>query len=180
MRPTLVTAADIHDFTRSAQRPPDRRAEILALEDAEIVYLDYKLVREEDAIPGRHVEVTGKDDLILLTRAELFEGRFANLLHAAPNGRHALTDEAAQTVAETINVELGLAVAAAIYDTHAMGEAAEKDAIQAQTSALRRAEGVARVVELCNGNQSEAARRLGLDQSTVNKLVRKARTATTT
>lgn len=59
-----------------------------------------------------------------------------------------------------------------------VGEATEawrRDEQAAQDSAYRRAAAVSSVVQACGGNQSEAARRLGLDQSTVNKLVRKAR-----
>lgn len=53
-------------------------------------------------------------------------------------------------------------------------KATKRAELLAQSSALARAAAVAAVVEACGGNQSEAARRLGLDQSTVNKLNRKA------
>lgn len=66
-------------------------------------------------------------------------------------------------------------IAAAVAMTQALTEAAERDAQTAQASALARARSVAYVVELCDGNQSEAARHLGLDHSTVNKLVQKAK-----
>ncbi|MCX5598462.1 hypothetical protein OOK29_09955 [Streptomyces phaeochromogenes] len=56
-------------------------------------------------------------------------------------------------------------------------EAWRRDEKTAQDSAYKRAAAVSSVVQACNENQSEAARRLGLDQSTVNKLVRKARSA---
>lgn len=47
----------------------------------------------------------------------------------------------------------------------------------AETASLRRARAVTRLVDLLDGNQSEAARRLGLHQTTVNKLVARARAA---
>jgi len=53
-------------------------------------------------------------------------------------------------------------------------EAWRRDEKAAQDSAYKRAAAVSSVVQACGGNQSEAARRLGLDQSTVNKLVKKA------
>lgn len=49
----------------------------------------------------------------------------------------------------------------------------ERAEAAAREAAQRRARAVAEVVEFCGGNQSEAARLLGLDQSTVNKLVKK-------
>ena len=49
----------------------------------------------------------------------------------------------------------------------------------AETASLRRAQAVTRLVDLLDGNQSEAARRLGLHQTTVNKLVARARAAST-
>lgn len=47
----------------------------------------------------------------------------------------------------------------------------------ADTASLRRAQAVARLVEACDGNQSEAARLLELHQTTVNKLVLRAKRA---
>lgn len=54
--------------------------------------------------------------------------------------------------------------------------AAEEAAESANAAALARARAAARVVEITN-TQREAARRLGLDQSTVNKLVKKVEVA---
>lgn len=55
------------------------------------------------------------------------------------------------------------------------GEDWKRDEAVAQQSAARRAAAVAEVVAYCGGNQSAAGRVLGLDQSTVNKLVAKHR-----
>jgi len=66
-------------------------------------------------------------------------------------------------------------------DTEALLAAAlreEREAARgAEAAHLRRARIVARIVELCGGNQSEAARRIGIDHSRVNRLVQKARAA---
>lgn len=45
--------------------------------------------------------------------------------------------------------------------------------VAAETAALRRAQAINTLVQACGGNQSEAARRLGKDQSTINKLLRR-------
>jgi DNA-binding protein Fis len=42
-----------------------------------------------------------------------------------------------------------------------------------QTATIERGRAVVRLVEICGGNQTRAARALGLDQSTVNKLIRR-------
>lgn len=178
MKPITVTAQDILDFARSASRPVREnrtRPELLVLEDGQIAYLDYGLVASGSIETGARIAVLGQGEAtILLDRSEIFGGRFGD--HASDP----LTEQDAATVADTINRECGLATAAAICDAHEMGEAAERDAKQAQASALKRAQAVVAVVGLCGGNQSEAARRLGLDQSTVNKLVQKARAAGST
>lgn len=56
-------------------------------------------------------------------------------------------------------------------------EVVREATVAAETAGLRRAEAVARLVAACGGNQSEAARRLGIHQSRVNKLVAKVRGA---
>jgi hypothetical protein len=56
-------------------------------------------------------------------------------------------------------------------------EAADSARLEAEAAAdaarAARVQALAAVIEACNGNQSEAGRRIGLDQSTVNKLVRR-------
>lgn len=71
-------------------------------------------------------------------------------------------------------------LAAAIDDEAKERVQAEADAEKAQASALRRAKAVARVVELCNNNQTEAAKLLGIDQSRVSRLTAKAASANLT
>jgi hypothetical protein len=178
VKPTLVTAQDVIEFANRAgqsARGDDRqygahRAELLGIEDGNLCYLLHGYITHGEAETGARVTVgTQTEATILLDREEIFGGRFGDC------GTTPLTEQAAAAIADTINRETGLAIAAAIYDAHAMGEAAELDAQRAQASALRRAEAVMTVVDLCDGNQSKAARQLGLDPSTVNRLVQKAR-----
>lgn len=56
-------------------------------------------------------------------------------------------------------------------------EAVREATVAAETAGLRRAEAVVALVEACGGNQSLAARRLGIHQSRVNKLVARVRAA---
>jgi DNA-binding protein Fis len=79
-----------------------------------------------------------------------------------------LTREAAQAIADSLNDTFRVLLAEADV---------KRTTAEAETAALRRAQAVARLVDAFGGNQSAAARFLGLDQSTVNKLVRKARAA---
>lgn len=68
-------------------------------------------------------------------------------------------------------------IEAALLDLHLATQAADDAAENAEAKALDRARVVARIVELCSGNQSDAARRIGMDQSRVNRLVQKVRAA---
>lgn len=65
----------------------------------------------------------------------------------------------------------------ALLDLHLATQAADDAAADAEAKALDRARVVARIVDLCGGNQSDAARRIGIDQSRVNRLVQKVRAA---
>lgn len=67
-----------------------------------------------------------------------------------------------------------------VADAHAAEREWKAAAAEADHRAIIRAHRVAIVVEDCGGNQSEAARALGLDQSTVNKLAKKSRARTVT
>ena len=93
----------------------------------------------------------------------------------------ALTDEGdlipamADEMASIINHD-GILPSRALKAVQA-GEDWKRDEDVAQRSAARRAAAVAEVVAYSGGNQSAAARTLGLDQSTVNKLVAKHRRA---
>lgn len=106
---------------------------------------------------------------VLLTLANLYDQTDADDVETDEDGVILrVTRECAQSVAEGLNEAYRMLLA----------EADVKLATaEAETAALRRAQAVARLVEACDGNQSEAARRLGLHQTTVNKLVLRARRA---
>lgn len=67
------------------------------------------------------------------------------------------------------------AIEAAVAAVRLATREANQATDDAEAKARVRAEAVANLVKLCGGNQSEAARRIGLDQSRVNRLVQKAR-----
>ncbi|WP_331756324.1 hypothetical protein OHA04_45455 (plasmid) [Streptomyces sp. NBC_01590] len=91
----------------------------------------------------------------------------------------ALTDDGdllpavAEDMAAVINDD-GILPSRALKATHA-GKEWKKADEAAKRLAAQRAAAVAEVVAYCGGNQSKAGRVLGLDQSTVNKLVTKHR-----
>jgi HNH endonuclease/Helix-turn-helix domain len=167
----LLDPQIILNFSRSHKRG----AAFLVLENAEFAFLGAEHIADGRPEPYEYITTTeGTKARILLTQDIIRNGaRFPGALGSDGS----LLPEAAAAMAEAVNREAGFLVAVAIAEAHGMGEQAARDAAQAQASALRRAAAVAQVVELCGGNQTEAARRLGLDQSTVNKLVRKARAA---
>jgi hypothetical protein len=85
----------------------------------------------------------------------------------------------ADDMAAIINNDADLHTAVALGEVHAATSAWKEADAEAGRLALARAVAVLKVVDRCNGNQSLAARMLGLDQSTVNKLIGKARNAAT-
>jgi hypothetical protein len=167
----LLTADDILAFYAGRRRG----YQYLVLEDSNIAYLG------ADDIPGgtpdAYAHVTTAYDTeaqILLDVDTILDGGwFPDALDEDGN----LRSEVAGEMADIINADAGLTVAAAVAEARKAATTAERDALAAQASAVNRARAVARVVDLCGGNQSEAARQLGIDQSTVNKLVKKAKSA---
>ena len=113
---------------------------------------------------------SGSDVLILLDRETIASGDW--FADADDDDDGALLPEAADQMAEIINEDgiIPVQVRAAIA-------AEERRQKLGHDAALYRAQRVAVVVALCGGNQSEAARLLGIDQAAVNRLVRKARLA---
>lgn len=166
----LITADDILGFYAGRRHGN----QYLALENGDIVHLG---ADDIDGTPKAYAHVTTASDTeaqILLDVDTILEGNwFPDALDEDGN----LRPEVATEMAKIINADAGLTVAAAVAEAVEAGKVAERDAQTAQASALARARSVMRVVELCGGNQSEAARRLGLDQSTVNKLIRKEKVA---
>jgi DNA-binding protein Fis len=162
MRP--ITGTDIINFYNS-------RDGILALNSAgEFIHLEAHEIAE---IPSAYVHATtkeGEEVQLLLGRSTITDGDwFPDALD--DDGK--LAPDVAEEMASIIN-EDGLLlgrVEKALQTTKDWEAAAET----ANQLALKRAEHVAEVVAFCGGNQSKAARALGLDQSTVNKLVGKHR-----
>ena len=167
----LITATDILDFYATRRRGH----QYLALENGNTVYLDADDI--DSGTPDAYAHITTTNDTeaqILLDVDTILDGGwFPDALDEDDN----LRPEVAAEMADIINADAGLTVAAAVAEAREAATAAERDALAAQASAANRARAVARVVKLCGGNQYEAARQLGIDQSTVNKLIKKAKSA---
>lgn len=161
-----ITGTDITDFYTS-------RNDLLALTaDGEYVHLDRDDVEGETTTYAYATTIDGDEVQILLDRATIEEGDwFPDVLDddGAVNLTAGIADEMAQIILNDgiLPSRVGKAIQA---------EADRKAAQQAaDDEALRRADAVAEVVAYCGGNQSEAGRLLGVDQSAVNRLVAKSR-----
>ncbi|MFE7780339.1 hypothetical protein [Streptomyces nigrescens] len=166
MRP--ITGADIIDFHNG-------RDDLLVLtSDGEFTTINYSDVayspmseRRADAYSFITTE-DGDRAQVLLERSTIDEGEwFPDALD--DNGD--LIPSVADEMAAITNSD-GILPSRALKAIEASKQwkKAEKET---NRLALERAEAVADVVAYCGGNQSKASRLLGLDQSTVNKLVRK-------
>jgi len=165
----LLAAEDILSFYGSRRRG----AQYLAIENGDFVYLDTGDIAE--GYPESYKYVTthqGTQAQILLGQDTIADGDW---FPDALDEDGSLRPEVAGEMADIINADAGLAIQVAVEAAQELGNVAERDAQAAQASAMARARGVVEVVRLCGGNQSEAARRLGVDQSRVNQLVKKAR-----
>lgn len=168
MRP--ITGADIINFYNS-------RDGLLALNSkGEFVHLEAHEITEGYASAYAFVVTDeGEEVQILTSRSTISDGDW----YPDPlDDNGALIPAVAQEMADIINSD-GILPSRALKAIRA-GEDWKKDEEVAQQSAARRAAAVSEVVAYCGGNQSAAARTLGLDQSTVNKLVAKHRRATET
>lgn len=165
----LLTGADIVDFYNS------RDDLLIRNTNGEYATVDYSDIADGDTTAYSYaVANDGSAFHVLLERTTINEGDwFPDALDADGNLDPAVADE----MAAIINADAGLHVAVAVGDVRAVTAAWEGATASADALALDRARAVARVVGLCGGNQSMAARTLSLDQSTVNKLVKKAQAA---
>lgn len=115
--------------------------------------------------------ITSDDDTevqVLLERSTITDGDwFEDALDDDGN----LNPDVADEMAAIINAD-GILPSRVLKAVDA-GKAWEKADQAARDGALKRAAAVAEVVAYCGGNQTAAGRHLGLDQSTVNKLVKK-------
>lgn len=159
MRP--ITGTDIIDFHNT-------RYDLLVLTaNGDFDYIDgqggaYEFITTDD----------GDEVQVLLERSTIEDGEwFSDALDDEGDLIPAVADE----MADIINQD-GILPSRAAKAVQA-GEDWKRDDEAAQKSAAFRAAAVAEVVAYCGGNQSEAGRVLGLDQSTVNKLVAKHRRA---
>ncbi|WP_181785056.1 hypothetical protein [Streptomyces phytophilus] len=179
MRP--ITATDIIEFHNSG-------AELLVLDSTtgefEFIEAPWPLSRPEasayDFITLKDVFGTSEGDLITENEREV------QILIATPDGgewHENIVDDAldesgnlrasvADEMADIINAD-GILPSRVLGARHAE-EQWKAAAAEADRKAGARAHRVATVVAFCGGNQSEAARQLGVDQSTVNKLVKKS------
>jgi hypothetical protein len=161
MRP--ITGQDIIDFHNS-------QYDLLVIQDNDFAHLDESDV-EANAFSHDYVTTDDGDEVqIILRRSSIDEQEwFPDCL----DGNGDLIPSVADEMAELVNsdsIQPARAMAA-IELGQQWAEASKK----ADELALARAKKVAEFVAWCGGNQSHAARVLGLDQSTVNKLVKKAK-----
>jgi len=160
----LLTGADIIDFHTG-------RDDLLVLtEGGEFITLDHgDLTGRTDAygLTTTHddVEVT-----VLLERETIDAGDW---FPDALTEDGTLSLEVAAEMAEIINNDAGLHARVAVQEIRDITAAWEKVTAEADRLATERARRISELATACGG-QSAAARLLGLDQSTVNKLVRKA------
>ncbi|MGW4041034.1 hypothetical protein ACWEIM_32960 [Streptomyces sp. NPDC004778] len=169
MRP--IAGTDIIDFYNT-------RYDLLVLTPkGEFDHIDFDAVTSSSYEDGRataydYVTTEDGEVQVLLERSTVESGDwFPDALTEAGDLVPAVADE----MASIINHD-GILPSRALRAVKA-GEDWKRDDEAARQSAVRRAAAVAEVVAYSGGNQSAAARALGLDQSTVNKLVAKHRRA---
>ncbi|MFG2885722.1 hypothetical protein ACGFYV_26095 [Streptomyces sp. NPDC048297] len=169
MRP--ITGADVIDFYNG-------RDDLLVLTSGgEFTTIDYSDVAYS-SMGGRRADAysfvateDGDEVQVLLERSSIDEGEwFPDALDDEDNLIPSVADE----MADIINSD-GILPSRAMKAVEA-GRQWKKAEEETNQLALERAKAVAEVVAFCGGNQSAAARLLVLDQSTVNKLVKKAQT----
>jgi hypothetical protein len=168
MRP--ITGTDIIDFHNG-------RYDLLVLTaDGEFTHIDAGDVAASSYDDNRATAydfVTLDDDtevLVLLERSTIEDGDW---FPDALDDDGDLIPSVADEMADIINQD-GILRSRALKAIH-VGEHWKKADEAAKRLAAKRAAAVAEVVAYCGGNQSKAGRVLGLDQSTVNKLVAKHR-----
>ncbi|MER6602536.1 hypothetical protein [Streptomyces parvus] len=169
MRP--ITGSDIIDFYNT-------RYDLLVLTaNGEFDHIDFDAVASSSYDDGRATAydfVTTEDGevQVLLERSTVEDGDW---FPDALTDEGDLTPTAADEMADIINQD-GILPSRTLKAIDA-GKAWKAADEAAQQAAAGRAAAVVEVVAYCGGNQSKAGRLLGLDQSTVNKLVAKHRRA---
>jgi transcriptional regulator with GAF, ATPase, and Fis domain len=166
MRP--ITGADVIDFHET-------RYDLLVLDySGEFAHIDYGDVKSssyQDNRASSYDFVITQDDeqvQVLLERSTIDEGEW---FPEALDDEGDLAPSVADEMADIINSD-GILPSRAMKAVEASKQWKEAEE-ETNRLALERAKAVTEVVAYCGGNQSKASRVLGLDQSTVNKLVRK-------
>lgn len=168
----LLTGADIIDFYEGSYDllVLDAAGDFTTLEIDNIApeYVAYNEVKNPDEV----VTDDGEAVTLLVTRSEIKGGhRFPDAL----DDDGALQPAAAQEMADLVNADRGVSLMVAVQEAREATADAEEAQAEADRRSLRRAQAVQRASDL--SSQSHVAKALGLDQSTVNKLVQKARAA---
>jgi|GEM_PF-4613863 len=163
-----LTAADITDFHAS-------RYDLLVLTtDGEYAHLDESSIDTSSYDDHRATAYDycrthdGDEVQILLARTTIEEGDW---IPDALDDDGNLLPAAAAEMANMITVD-GI-LPSRVRKAQAAGQRWTAQAAAADAAALDRAHAVADVVAITGGNQSYAARALGLNQSTVNRLLKK-------
>ena len=161
----LLTGADVINFYET-------RYDLLVLgADGEFAHLDRSDVDSDTTAYGFTTTSDGSEVQVLLERSTIDDGEwFADALDDDGD----LTPDTAGEMADIINSDAGLRTTAAVREISDLTAAWEKASTEADRLAAQRARRIADFADTC-GSQSAAARLLGLDQSTVNKLVKKAK-----
>ena len=179
----LLTSTDLTAFYNNTNADMlvlflDKADEDALLEGTPFGLLDYNdiqaptFTRPEDLNTEEPITTSdGARAKILVKRATIEDDTWWEDAIAADG---TLDPSAAHELADTLNHATGLDQIVAVHEAHTAATEWESARAKADQLALRRAQAVAEVARL--QGQTMAGRTLGLDQSTVNKLVRKART----
>jgi transcriptional regulator with GAF, ATPase, and Fis domain len=163
----LLTGTDIVDFHNG-------RDDLLVLTEAgEFVTLDHADLTDRTDAYGL---TTTHDDVVVTVLLERDTIDGGDWFPDALDDNGDLNPEAADEMAAIINNDAGLHARAAVQEIRNITAAWEQATAEADRLAAERARRIAQFAQTC-GSQSAAARLLGIDQSTVNKLVKKAQTA---
>jgi DNA-binding NtrC family response regulator len=163
----LLTGADIIDFHNS------RSDTLVITSKGEFVHVDAADLDRDTTAYGYVTTEDGAEVQILLALSTIEEGDW---FPDALNENGDLAPTFADDMAAIINSDAGLHTRLQVNEISEATAAWEDSARETNRLADDRARRIAAFVQHCGGNQSHAARLLGLDQSTVNKLVRKVTT----
>lgn len=165
MRP--ITADDLQEFWDSGT---DYLAADLAAADDFLLHLDTEAFSGHPVAYDHAETEDGREVLILCDRTALDSGEwFPDLLDEDGVPRPNVLAAAAENITSDGLLE------AALRNASTAAEEWAQRTLAADEAALHRARAVAHIVDLVGGSQSEAARLLGINQSRVNRLVKKSR-----